>query len=137
MISRVGFQSQQRQLTKNQKRLIKQLSSYPAELLEQLAAISRMAHEETRETPQSHAPDIATLMKRPHILAAIELGKKYGRVKKFNELVIDLNKARLAAFRTGERSAIDRAQTPIADIGIALREVLQSARENVFGSEQG
>ena len=104
------------------------LGSFPHADLLAIQPIAEMARQESEAHQAHHAEepkDIAVLMQRPHIKAAIVLGRTRPLVQAFNELVIRLNVARLQAVKSGVAEAIRQAQEPLTDLGKALRNVLK------------
>lgn len=104
------------------------LGGFPHDDLLAIQPIAELARTETAALKAEHGEekDIATIMKRPHIVAAIELGRTRPLVQAFNALVIRLNVARLQAIKSGMDDAIRRAQEPLTDLGKALRNVLKA-----------
>ena len=91
------------------------LGGFPHDDLLAIQPIAELARTETAALKAEHGEepkDIAVLMQRPHIKAAIVLGKTRPLVHAFNELVIRLNVARLQAIKSGMDDAISRAQEP-------------------------
>ncbi len=108
------------------------LRSFPIDVLKVLEPITDMARvESTQNGGKIDERDIATLMQRPHIKEAVCLGKQHPLVGEFNRLVIELNKRRLAAKRSGEDSQIQQAQEPLTDLGKALKRVLSEIKERL------
>jgi hypothetical protein len=99
------------------------LRTFPRAVLLEIQPVAEMARGETREIADSER-DIKVLMQRPHIKAAIDLGKKHPLVLAFNRLVLQLNTKRLEAMRTGDAEALRVAQEPLTDLGRALKTVL-------------
>lgn len=104
------------------------LGGFPREDLLAIQPIAELARSETAtlKATHEHEPrDMATLMQRPHIKQAIQLGKIRPMERAFNELVIKLNIARLQAVKSGQAEAMALAQEPLTDLGKALRNVLK------------
>lgn len=101
------------------------LRTFPPETVQTLKPIADKARAESA-LPHNER-DIATLMKRPHIRDAVQLGAQDTWVHRFNELVIQLNTRRLDAKRSGLEAQIQAAQEPLTDLGKALNTVLKES----------
>lgn len=106
------------------------LKSFPKEDMDLMAEISWQAQDETQQMPEGKSYS----MKRPHIAHSVQACQNHPHAQAFVKLVTELNQPRLKAHHSGDPNLIEATQSPLTDLGKALKAEL--AQRGYFKAER-